>query len=78
VLEDVATHEVVALAVQLDQSHFVIPSIPSIPEGLGECPGLPDGNGQIRGAMRDEHLAPDSSAPFEQIPAGFVRISPIE
>ncbi len=66
------------LAVHGDETHVVFPSYVSVPQRLGQGPGLCCGNPHIRGAMRDEHLAPYGSAGREQIPPVSEVISPIE
>ena len=72
------TAELVSVAIQLDQTHVVFPSSLSIPQHPGQGPGVLYGDGPVRGAMSDEHLAPISSAVSDQIPPGIVRIPPIE
>ena len=63
------------LAFHGDELHVVFPSLFSAPQRLDQGPGLCCGNPNIRGAMRDEHLAPYGSAALEQIPPIFEVIS---
>jgi hypothetical protein len=66
------------LAFHGDERHVVFPSFFSCPQRLDQSPGLRYGNPNIRGAMRDEHLAPYGSAGREQIPPECRVISPTE
>ena len=66
------------LAVHFDELHVVFPSSISAPQRPGQGPGLRCGNPHIRGAMRDEHLAPYGSAARQQIPPESEVISLIE
>src|SRR5919197_4263105 len=77
-LEDRTTGQVVTLAIHCDELHVVFPSSISAPQRLDQGPGLCCGNPDIRGAMRDEHLAPYGSAAREQIPPEIGLISPTE
>ena len=67
-----------SLAIHFDEMHVAFPSFISAAQRLDQSPGLCCGNSHIRGAMRDEHLAPYGSAGRQQIPPGFEVISLIE
>src|SRR5687768_5871757 len=77
-LENRTAGQVVTLAVHFDELHVVFPSSISAPQHPDKRPGLCYGNPHIRGAMRDEHLAPYGSAARQQIPPTFEGISPLE